>query len=72
MVTLQQNGDTATEDESTEKTVTKKEKKVKGSKDAPVVEEVKVTKTTGAGKNGIQVEVESKSRRKTGKKSKAP
>jgi ribosomal RNA methyltransferase Nop2 len=70
----QQNGDTemTTEDEVVVKTTTKKEKKSKASKDEPVIEEVKVTKATGAGKNGIQVEVESKSRRKTGKKSKAP
>jgi ribosomal RNA methyltransferase Nop2 len=67
----QQNGDTTTEDESTVTTITtKKEKKVKAKKELPVVTEVTVTKTTGTGKNGI--EVESKSRRKSGgKKSKA-
>jgi ribosomal RNA methyltransferase Nop2 len=85
---VQQNGDATTEDEATEKAPQpKKEKKqkatkdvpvvaevkvTKATKDVPVVAEVKVTKATGAGKNGIQVEVESKSRRKTGKKSKKP
>jgi ribosomal RNA methyltransferase Nop2 len=71
---VQQNGDATTEDEATV-TVTvqpKNEKKQKATKDAPVVAEVKVTKGTGAAKNGIKVEVESKSRRKTGKKSAKP
>jgi ribosomal RNA methyltransferase Nop2 len=83
----QQNGDATTEDEAMETAPPKKEKRqkatkdvpvvaevkvTKATKDTPVVAEVKVTKATGAGKNGIQVEVESKSRRKTGKKSKKP
>ncbi|KAH4916799.1 hypothetical protein HBI79_225420 [Parastagonospora nodorum] len=58
---VQQNGDATTEDETPVKA--KKEKK---AKEAPVVAEVKVTTATGAGKNGV--EVESKSRRKGGKK----
>lgn len=70
----QTNGDVTTEDETPVKA--KKEKKakaevpviakVKVTKTVPVVADVNVTKATGAGKNGI--EVESKSRRKGGKK----
>jgi ribosomal RNA methyltransferase Nop2 len=77
---VQQNGDVTTEDETHVKA--KKEKKEKKAKEVPIVAEVKVTKTvpvvsdvkvtkaTGAGKNGI--EVESKSRRKGGKKAGKP
>jgi len=61
----QQSGDVTTEDETPVKA--KKEKKVN---EVPVVAEVKVTTATGKGRNGI--EVESKSRRKSGKKAGKP
>jgi ribosomal RNA methyltransferase Nop2 len=76
----QSNGDVPVEDETPVKE--KKAKKAKATKEVPVVAEIKVTKTlpvvanvkvttaTGAGKNGI--EVESKSRRKGGKKAGKP
>jgi ribosomal RNA methyltransferase Nop2 len=61
----QQNGEDAAKVE-----VSKKEKKQKVNKDAIVVSDAKVTTATGVGKNGV--EVESKTRRKSGsKKSKA-
>jgi ribosomal RNA methyltransferase Nop2 len=69
----QTNGDVTTEDETPVKAKKAKATKevpvvaeVEVTKTVPVVAEVKVTKATGAGKNGI--EVESKSRRKGGKK----